>query len=352
MKLIVGMSGGVDSSMAALLLKKAGHEVTGVTLRVWPTECTKVREDVCCDERGIRSAAEVARRIGVEHRIVDVEGEFRKRVVTYFCGEYRNGRTPNPCVVCNARIKFPALIRYAGEAGAEAVATGHYARIREERDRFLLVRGMDKTKDQAYFLCRLPQPVLSRVAFPLGELRKGDVRNMAAEHGLNVHLKAESQEICFIPGNDYGAFLREACGEKILPGDVLDEEGRVVGRHQGIEFFTIGQRSGLNLNSNAPRYVTSIDPRRRAITVGGIADLARSEMKVSDINWIAWDEPNNPFRAMVKIRYNHPGVMGSVEPQPDGAAIVRFDSPQNAVTPGQAAVFYDGEIVVGGGWIG
>lgn len=351
MKIIVGMSGGVDSSMAALLLKEAGHEVAGVTLKVWPTECAKAREDACCDERGIRSAAEVARRIGIEHRVVDVEGEFRKRVVAYFCNEYHQGRTPNPCVVCNARVKFPALLRYAGEAGADAVATGHYAKIGEERGRFLIVRGVDKTKDQAYFLCRLPQPVLGRVVFPLGDLRKEDVRSMAAERGLNVHLKAESQEICFIPGNDYGAFLREARGGKILPGDILDERGVVVGKHPGIEFFTIGQRSGLYLNSKAPRYVTSIDPRRRAITVGGIGGLARSEMTVSDVNWIAWEAPAGPFRAMVKIRYNHPGVMSGVAPQPDGTAIVRFDSPQNAVTPGQAAVFYDGEVVTGGGWI-
>ena len=351
MKIIVGMSGGVDSSMAALLLKEAGHEVTGITLKVWPSECTRVREDVCCDERGMRSAAEVARRLGIEHRVVDVESEFRKRVVTYFCDEYHQGRTPNPCVVCNARIKFPALLRCAGEFGADAIATGHYASIREDKGRFLIVRGVDKTKDQAYFLCRLSQSVLSRVMFPLGDLRKKDVRRMAAERDLNVHLKAESQEICFIPGNDYGAFLREACGERILPGDILDEGGRVVGKHPGIEFFTIGQRSGLYLNSKAPRYVTSIDPRRRAIMVGGIADLARSEMMVSGMNWIMWDAPLGPFRAMVKIRYNHPGVMSSVDPRPDGTAIVRFDSPQNAVTPGQAAVFYDGEVVAGGGWI-
>jgi tRNA-specific 2-thiouridylase len=351
MKLIIGMSGGLDSSMAALLLKAAGHEATGVTLKVWPTECAKVREDVCCDARGIQSAADVARRLGIEHRVVDVESEFRKRVVTYFCNEYHEGRTPNPCVMCNSHIKFPALLRHADETGADAVATGHYARIVEKQGRFLLVRGVDRTKDQAYFLCRLTQPALSRIVFPLGGLRKEDVRSMAAEHGLNVHMRAESQEICFIPGNDYGAFLREACGERILPGDILDEGGRVVGRHPGIEFFTIGQRSGLYLNSKAPRYVTSIDPKRRTITVGGIEDLARSEMRVSGINWIARDESLDPFRARVKIRYNHPGVMSEVAPRADGTAIVRFDSPQNAVTPGQAAVFYDDDVVVGGGWI-
>lgn len=345
------MSGGVDSSMAALLLKEAGHEVAGVTLKVRPTECAKTREDVCCDEGGIRSAAEVARRLGIEHRIVDVQSEFRESVVKYFCGEYRQGRTPNPCVVCNARIKFPALLRCAGEAGADAIATGHYAKIVAESGRFVLARGADKTKDQAYFLCRLPQPVLGRVTFPLGDLRKEEVRRLAAERALSVHLKAESQEICFIPGNDYGAFLREACGEGILPGDILDGDGRVVGKHPGIEFFTIGQRSGLYLNSNVPRYVISIDPQRRAITVGGLEDLARSRMTVSGINWIAREAPTEPFRTMVKIRYNHPGVMSSVEPRPDGTAIVGFDSPQNAVTPGQAAVFYDGEKVVGGGWI-
>ncbi|MEJ2744273.1 MAG: tRNA 2-thiouridine(34) synthase MnmA, partial [bacterium] len=342
MKIIVGMSGGLDSSMAALLLKAAGHEVTGITLKVWPAECAKAREDVCCDERGIRSAADVARRIGVEHRIIDVESEFRKRVVTYFCNEYQRGRTPNPCAMCNSNIKFPVLLRYADEAGADAIATGHYARIVEQQGRFLLMRGVDRTKDQAYFLYGLTQSVLSRIVFPLGDLRKEDVRRMAEERDLSVQMRAESQEICFIPGNDYGAFLREACGEGILPGDILDKEGRVVGRHPGIEFFTIGQRGRLYLSSKVPRYVTSIDPKRRTITVGGLEDLARGEMKVSDMNWIAWDAPTGPFQTTVKIRYNHPGVMSEVTPQPDGTAIVRFDSPQNAVTPGQAAVFYDG----------
>jgi tRNA-specific 2-thiouridylase len=351
MKIIVGMSGGVDSSVAALLLKEAGHEVTGVTLKVWPTECTSVREDVCCDARGIASASDVARQIGIEHRVIDLQGEFRTRVVTCFCDQYRGGRTPNPCVVCNAGIKFPALLRCADETGAESIATGHYAGLRKERGRFLLMRGMDKMKDQVYFLCRLTQSILCRVIFPLGDLRKEDVRRMAAERSLSVHMRAESQEICFIPGNDYGAFLSEVCGEMITPGDILDKKGKVVGKHPGIEFFTVGQRRGLHLNSKAPRYVASIDPLRRTITVGDIDDLIKNEMRVSDVNWITWDTPGGPFHALVKIRYNHPGVMSTVHPQPGGGALVVFDSPQKAVTPGQAAVFYDGDVVIGGGWI-
>jgi tRNA-specific 2-thiouridylase len=311
-----------------------------------------VREDVCCDERGIASANDVARQIGIGHRVVDLQAEFRGKVVSYFCGEYHRGRTPNPCVVCNATIKFPALLRCADERGAAFVATGHYARIKKENGRFLLMRGADRAKDQAYFLSRLTQPILSRVIFPLGDLRKEDVRRVAAARGLRAHMRAESQEICFIPGDDYRLFLKEACGGLITPGDILDTSGRVVGKHPGIEFFTVGQRSGLYLDSKVRQYVLAIDPEKHAITVGGIDDLARHECTIADVNWITSERPRESFRALVKIRYNHPGVMSVVQPRRNGTVLVRFDEPQKAVTPGQAAVFYDSDCVVGGGWIG
>ena len=351
MKIIVGMSGGVDSSMAALLLKEKGYEVVGVTLKVLPTESVPLREDVCCDMKGVASAVGVARHISIEHLVIDIQQEFKRKVIDYFWNEYRNGRTPNPCVVCNATVKFISLLKYAEDKGAQYIATGHYTRLKATGRRILLMRGFSENKDQAYFLSRLPQAILRHVIFPLGELRKEDVRRLAAERGLNVHDRPESQEICFAPENDYRAFLREACGGRITPGDILDTEGTVIGRHSGIEFYTVGQRRGLHLDSNVRRYVIAIDPARRTITVGGIEDLVRHETRVSEINWIAFEKPAGVFRALVKIRYTHPGVMSTVSPRDDGSAVVRFDEPQKGVSPGQAAVFYDGDVVIGGGWI-
>lgn len=345
MKIIVGLSGGVDSSMAALLLRDEGHEVIGVTLKVWSPE------NHAAASHGIESALAVARQLGIEHHVVDAEREFRKRVVTYFCEEYRRGRTPNPCVVCNPAIKFASLLRYADEKGVVHIATGHYARLKESGGRWILLRGADRKKDQSYFLSQLAQPVLSRAVFPLGAYRKEDVKRLAAERGLKAHSRPESQEICFVPDDDYRAFLKQMSGATIQPGDILDTGGTVVGRHSGIEYFTIGQRSGLQLNSKIPRYVLSIDPVRQALTVGGIEDLLRHEMRVREINWIAFDSPPRDLSALVKIRYNHPGIMGTVHTGGDGSAVVRFAEPQKAVTPGQAAVFYDGDIVLAGGWI-
>ncbi|MCX6356776.1 MAG: tRNA 2-thiouridine(34) synthase MnmA [Candidatus Aureabacteria bacterium] len=336
MKIIVGMSGGVDSAVASLLLKEQGHEVMGTTLRMGLSS-----------DDGIRSAREVAGQIGIGHHVMDVGEEFRRHVVSYFCDAYRRGTTPNPCVICNPMVKFKALLDCAGRMGAHNVATGHYARIHEGR----LLRGADKNKDQAYFLSRLPRAMLGRVIFPLGELRKEEVKRIAADHGLKVHGRPESQEICFIPDNDYRSFLKAHCGSSIQGGDILDCNGNLLDRHAGIEFFTIGQRGGLGITSATRRYVVAIDPARRSITVGGIDDLMRREMRVREINWLA--EPALPerFRALIKIRYNHPGAMGTVTPGPDGTAEVSFDLPQKAVTPGQAAVFYSGVLVMGVGWI-
>jgi tRNA-uridine 2-sulfurtransferase len=349
MKIIVGMSGGVDSSVAALLLKEKGYEVTGVTLRTF-SGCRNP-EDTCADQESIVAATGVAHKLGIAHMVVDVQNAFKKFVIDYFCSAYSSGRTPNPCVACNESVKFTSLLQCADELGAGKIATGHYARVREDHGRALLMRGVDERKDQAYFLSRLTQPVLKRTVFPLGEYRKSEVKHLAREHGLGAHERPESQEICFIPGDDYRAFLKEMCGTRIAGGDILDREGKVVGKHQGVEFYTVGQRGGLSLNSKTPRYVTSMDPVRRTVTVGGIDDLIKNEMRVSGVNWIAWDTPGGPFHALVKIRYNHPGVMSTVQPQPGGGALVVFDSPQKAVTPGQAAVFYSGDVVIGGGWI-
>ncbi len=350
-KVVVGMSGGVDSSMAALLLKEGGYGVVGATLKVYPTECRPSREDICCDSRGIDSAREVARTLGIEHRVTDVRAPFRKHVVGYFCSAYSSGLTPNPCVVCNAEIKFPTLIRLADEYGAKFIATGHYARLKARDGRVVLMRGLDKSKDQAYFLSRLPQNVLRRTIFPLGKYRKGEIKQLASERGLNVHERRESQEICFVPGDDYRAFLKEVLGDRISPGSIVNMGGEAVGGHDGVEFYTVGQRRGLYLSSKKRQYVLAIDPERRTITVGDVDDLVRHDLLVRDINWIGVEKPTNPFRALVKIRYSHAGVLSTVSPKANGSALVRFNEPQRGVTPGQAAVFYDGDAVVGGGWI-
>ncbi|MCX6353326.1 MAG: tRNA 2-thiouridine(34) synthase MnmA [Candidatus Aureabacteria bacterium] len=346
MKFIVGMSGGVDSAVAALLLKEQGHQVTGITLKLWAAG-----RGATVESQNIRSARAVCEQIQIEHRVIDAEDVFRDRIISYFCREYQRGRTPNPCIVCNPEIKFSTLLRYADEIGADLITTGHYARLEKGDGRILLMRGVDRSKDQAYFLYRLTQQILRRTIFPLGEHHKRDVRRIAATHGLTVQDRPESQEICFIPDDDYRSFLRETLGDSITQGDIIDARGNRIGTHSGIEFFTVGQRSGLSLNSKTRQYVLSIDSERDTITVGGIDDLALHEMRVSDINWISFDSPPASFRALVKIRYNHPGVMSTVEPAADCTALVKFDAPQKAVTPGQAAVFYDGDRVIGGGWI-
>ncbi|MDD5556742.1 MAG: tRNA 2-thiouridine(34) synthase MnmA [bacterium] len=350
MKIAIGMSGGLDSSTAAALLKEAGHDVIGVTLDVWRGGCATSREDSCCGEKGIEAARSAARAVGIRHRVVDARAEFIRKVVGPFCEEYGRGRTPNPCVRCNAAVKFPALAACADEEGAERIATGHYARVREEGGRFLLLRGADRRKDQAYFLSRLGQDILRRALFPLGDRTREETGRTAERLGIAAFARPESQEICFIPGDDYRPFLREMGGAD-EPGDILDVEGRVIGRHPGIRFFTVGQRRGLNVESNERLYVVAIDPGRRAVIVGREDALAREGCVVTGLNWIAFDPPPGGFRALTRIRYNHAGVMSAVRPAAGGTAAVRFDDPQKAVAPGQAAVFYDGETVLGSGWI-
>jgi tRNA-specific 2-thiouridylase len=350
-KVIVGMSGGVDSSIAALFLKEDGYDVVGATLKVYPAECVSQREDICCGAKGIASARDVSQQLGIEHRVIDLQSAFRKSVITYFCDAYSNGLTPNPCVVCNAQIKFPSLLRLADEVGAASIATGHYARLKMSDGRIRLMRGIDRDKDQAYFLSRLPREVLRRTVFPLGSHRKEGVKRLAAERGLSVHMRPESQEICFIPGGDYRAFLGDLCGEKIKPGSILDKDGNIIGIHDGVEYYTVGQRRKLYLQSKERRYVLSIDAVERTITVGCIDDLISYGLRVRDINWISVEEPTGSFRALVKIRYTHPGVMSTLTPRIGGSVDVDFDEPQKSVTPGQAAVFYDGDTVLGGGWI-
>ncbi len=351
---MVGMSGGVDSSTAAALLVEQGYEVTGVTLKFWPHDCRSPEEDGfrCCGFRGAADARAVCERLGIPHQLVEEVPEFRREVIEYFAREYRAGRTPNPCVLCNERLKFGTLLERARRSGAHYVATGHYARVETGADgRVLLRRGLDPRRDQSYFLFSLRQDQLRHALFPLGELRKDETRRRARAAQLKTADKEESMEICFVPDHDYGAFLRQADLVQPHRGEIVDLEGRVLGQHDGVEFFTIGQRRGLRLSRPAPLYVVELDAANNRVIVGPDAALSRDEFAVTRCNWIPFDRPAGPIEVTAKIRYNHPGAAATVTPLEGGCARVKLHTPQRAITPGQASVFYQGDLVVGGGWI-
>lgn len=352
-RVVVGLSGGVDSSTAAALLLEQGYEVVGITLKLWPQDCLARAEDKCCGPQAVADARAVCHRLGIPFYLMDEAEEFKQQVIRYFAEEYKAGRTPNPCVMCNDKLKFGTLLSLARKLGAEYVATGHYARI--ERDpasgRHLLKRGRDPRRDQSYFLFSLRQEQLARSLFPLGDLCKTETRAAARERALKTADKEESMEICFVPDNDYGAFLQKSGLVAPHRGEIVDRAGRVLGYHEGIEFYTIGQRRGLRLAASRPWYVVDLDPTRNRVVVGEAADLACAEFRVERCNWIPWAAPPATLEVTAKIRYNHPGTPATVTPQPDGGARVQLHTPQRAVTPGQACVFYDGDTVVGGGWI-
>jgi tRNA-uridine 2-sulfurtransferase len=341
MKIAIAMSGGVDSSVAAALLKEAGHEVTGVTMRITD------------DSRAGTDAADIAGRLGIPHRVIDLRDIFAEKIIDYFCGEYGMGRTPNPCILCNRYIKFGALWEEAEKLGAELLATGHYARTeKDDSGRYhLLKKGRDANKDQSYFLCQLTQEQLGRTMFPVGNLTKGEVRKIAAELGLPANSRPESQEICFIPDNDQAGFLESHVPKHARSGPILDEAGRTLGRHRGIASYTIGQRRGLGIAAAAPLYVTAIEADRNAIIVGTKEQTYGSELIAGGLNWIAINAPEHPIQVKAKIRYRHAEAEATVMPQDDDTVSVKFVEPQAAITPGQAVVFYDGDKVAGGGTI-
>jgi tRNA-specific 2-thiouridylase len=344
------MSGGVDSSVAAWLLKQQGYDVVGVTMKVWPQDCISRAEDKCCGPQAIADARSVAHSIGIPHYVVDEGENFERLVIDYFTAEYKAGRTPNPCVMCNEKVKFGNLWGKAKAVGADFIATGHYAIIEHHADRAVLRKGVDPRKDQSYFLFSLRQAQLQRAICPLGGMQKPEIRAIAREIGLKTADKVDSQEICFVPGNDYKAFLRSHMGEKEFhPGRLRDKSGVDLGAHEGIEMFTIGQRKGLPGGSPTPRYVIDIDPATNSVIVGDAEDLITEEFEMDNTIWHAAGE--EPFEATVKIRYAHPGAAATVFPQADHTARVRLHTPQRAVTPGQAAVCYRDDEVLGGGWI-
>jgi tRNA-specific 2-thiouridylase len=347
------MSGGVDSAVAAGLLLDAGHEVLGVTMHLWDhgDASEAAGSGRCCGPADVRDARRVAAALGIRHYVLDFKAPFRETVVDPFLEAYRAGRTPIPCVACNRSLKFDALIDRASEVGADLVATGHYVRRRDGRDgRPRLLRAIDRRKDQTYFLFNLPPSRIARALFPVGELTKEEVRDRARRYGLPVADKPESQEICFIPDGDTGAFLTRELGSRAPgPGEIVDERGEVLGRHAGIHRYTVGQRRGLGL-SGGPWYVLRLDPAANHVVVGRADTLSRETFKVSGVHWMGRRPPRSA-RVAVKIRHAHPEAEALVRFLSADSAEVTLAAPARAVTPGQAAVFYRGDLLLGGGWI-
>ena len=353
MRVLCGMSGGVDSSATAALLLDQGYEVVGVTLKLWPQDCVSRAEDKCCGPQAVMDARSVCNNLGIRYYLIDEAEDFQKHVIRYFADEYKAGRTPNPCVMCNEHLKFGRLIDRANQLGAEKIATGHFARVEQDEvtGRYLLKRGRDEHKDQTYFLFSLRQDQLSRALFPLGEKTKSDTREVARECNLKTADKEESMEICFVPDNDYGGFLQKAGLAKKHLGEIVDLQGRVLGHHDGIEFYTIGQRKGLGISSPYPLYVLELNPEENRVVVGPVENLERDQFEVERCNWIPFAELTEPIEVTTRIRYNHSGTMATVEPGENGHATVHLHEPQRAIAPGQACVFYQADLVVGGGWI-
>jgi tRNA-specific 2-thiouridylase len=369
-RVLLGMSGGVDSSVAGYLLREQGYEVIGVTMKVWPQDCISRAADKCCGPQAVADARGVAHALGFPHYVVDEADQFEQLVIDYFSSEYQAGRTPNPCVMCNEKLKFGNLWSKAEALGCNFIATGHYAIIEHlkepatDRDCAILRKGVDPRKDQSYFLFSLRQPQLRRALTPLGTMSKQEIRKIAHSLGLKVADKIDSQEICFVPGNDYKAFLRSHLKEnEFHRGEIYDVDGNFLGEHEGLELFTVGQRKGLPGGAPHARYVVNLDPETNRVIVGDVDDLICEEFEIDRCNWhpvaavadrgAGVGDPgyNEEIEAVVKIRYSHPGTNATLTPLEKGRACVRLREPQRAVTPGQAAVFYDGDLVLGGGWI-
>lgn len=355
-RVVVAMSGGVDSSVAAALLKEDGYEVIGITMQIWPSDETALGADIlnsCCSLKAAEDARRVAQKLEIPHYMINFREVFARQVISNFCQEYTKGRTPNPCIRCNQYIKFDALLKKAISLEARFVATGHYARIEFDKTRrtCLLRKGYDSKKDQSYVLYMMTQEQLRHTLMPLGKLTKKKVRKLAEQWNLGVADKAESQEICFIPNNNYGEYLQEYLPRATKPGPIFDKKGEILGEHKGILFYTIGQRKRMGIAVGEPLYVIAIDREKNAITVGREEDVYADELIASEVNYIDRERLTGPIKIKAKIRYSAQEAEATLTCTSKDKVQVKFKQPQRAITPGQAVVFYWGDKVIGGGTI-
>lgn len=354
-KVVIGMSGGVDSSVAACLLKDRGYDVVGVTMQIWQDEDGAAGEDDggCCGLSAVEDARRVAWKLGIPYYVMNFRREFRENVIDYFSREYLRGRTPNPCIACNRYVKWEALLKRSLEIGADYIATGHYARILKlPNGRYTVRNSVTAAKDQTYALYGLTQEQLSHTLMPVGDYTKDEIRRIAAERGLAVAKKRDSQEICFIPDNDYAGYIERTVPAVPGEGNFVDRYGNVLGRHKGITHYTVGQRKGLNLSMGRPVFVTAIRPETNEVVIGDSGDVYSDSLICSDVNWMAVENLGGEEREVTaKIRYSHQGAPCTIRELEDGRVSCRFKTPQRAITPGQAVVFYENDYVIGGGVI-
>lgn len=354
-KVVVGMSGGVDSSVAAYLLKKQGYDVIGVTMQIWQDEEEAAKEENggCCGLSAVDDARRVAEAIGIPYYVMNFKNEFKKNVMDYFVEEYLQGKTPNPCIACNRYVKWDSLLQRSLEIGADYIATGHYARIEKlPIGRFAIRNSVTASKDQTYALYNLTQDQLARTLMPIGEFAKDDIRRIAVEAGLPVAHKPDSQDICFIPDHDYASFLDREAGDRVPPpGNFVTTTGEVIGKHLGITHYTIGQRKGLNLAMGHPVFVTEIRPSSNEVVIGENEDIITRELICNNLNFMSIEDLVEPRKVLAKIRYSHKGSLCTIEKIGKDSVKCTFEENVRAVTPGQAVVFYDGEHVLGGGTI-
>lgn len=355
-KVVIGMSGGVDSSVAAYLLKKAGYDVIGVTMQIWQENETEVdeAEGGCCGLSAVDDARRVAANLGIPYYVMNFRGEFQKEVIDYFIDEYTNGRTPNPCIACNRYVKWESLLKRSMDIGADYIATGHYARIEQlENGRYAIKRSVTAAKDQTYALYNLTQEQLSKTLMPVGEFTKDQIREIAKEIQLPVAHKPDSQDICFVPDHDYVAFIEEQTGKSFPKGEFIDTDGNVLGKHNGMIHYTIGQRKGLGISLGKPAFVVDMIPEKNQVVIGDNEEVFAKGLLAEKMNFMAIPEPKigEEVRLFAKIRYNHQGAVCSIKRIDEQYCEVIFDEPQRAITPGQAVVFYTGEYVAGGGTI-
>ena len=354
-KVVVGMSGGVDSSVAAWLLKEQGYDVIGVTMQIWQDEDTEIQEAEggCCGLSAVEDARRVASDLGIPYYVMNFKDEFRRNVIDYFVEEYREGKTPNPCIACNRYVKWESLLHRSLSIGADYIATGHYARIeRLPNGRFAVRKSVTEAKDQTYALYNLTQEQLSRTLMPVGAYTKEEIREIAKRQGLRTAQKPDSQEICFIPDHDYGSFIEEYTDSRMEPGNFVDREGRILGRHKGICHYTIGQRKGLNLAMGRPVFVVEIRPETNEVVIGDAGQVFTDRLQCRKLNWMAIEGLGGEEREVTaKIRYSHRGALCRIRQVGEDLVECRFEEPVRAVTPGQAVVFYEKDYVLGGGTI-